>query len=119
MSHCRAASEGILPGRLRTGGPRGLVHARNRCNPFIPRTFRKRSLTPGRPPPSAGRLLREELAHLVHPGLRAGVVAIAVLLADRVELAEQLLLSLGQANRRLDDDVAVQVTVGLTANPLD
>src|SRR6266700_3660464 len=56
-------------------------------------------------------LFSEELLDLVHPGLRARVVALGVLLADRLEFAQQLPLLLGQIDRSLDDDVAQQIAL--------
>src|SRR6266571_4611883 len=61
-------------------------------------------------------LLSEEFLDLIHPRLGAGVVSIAVRLADRLELAQQLPLSVGQVYRRFDDDVAEQVAVFPTAH---
>src|SRR5438046_9855739 len=64
----------------------------------------------GEPKPSPS-LLSEEFLDLIHPGLGAGVVSIAVPLADHLELAQQFLLSLGQAYRCLDDDLLKQIGV--------
>src|SRR3989442_4739936 len=61
-------------------------------------------------------LLSEEFFDFLHPGLGAGVVPIAVCLADRLELAQQLPLSVGQVYRRFDDDVAEQIAVFPTAH---
>src|SRR5256886_4241747 len=61
-------------------------------------------------------LLSEEFLDLVHPGLGAGVVSVAVSLADHLELAQQLPLSVGQVYGRFDDDVAKQVAVFPTAH---
>src|SRR5882762_4138729 len=61
-------------------------------------------------------LLSEELFDFVHPRLGTGVVPVAVCLADRLELAQQLPLSVGQVYRRFDDDVAEQVAVFPTAH---
>src|SRR6266581_2715559 len=69
----------------------------------------------GEPKPSPS-LLSEEFLDLIHPGLGAGVVSIAVPLADHLELAQQFPLSLGQVYRRLDDDVAKQIAVFPTAH---
>src|SRR6266568_9206913 len=66
-------------------------------------------------------LLSEEFFDFLHPRLGAGVVSIAVRLADRLELAQQLPLSVGQVYRSFDDDVAEQVAVfpaAHTANAL-
>src|SRR5216683_3400764 len=56
-------------------------------------------------------LLSEEFLDLLHPGLGAGVVPVAVCLADRLEFAQQLPLPVGQIHRRFDDDVAEQIAV--------
>src|SRR5438105_14749148 len=56
-------------------------------------------------------LLSEEFFDLLHPRLGAGVVSVAVSLADHLELAQQLPLSVGQVYRRFDDAVAKQVAV--------
>src|SRR5439155_462495 len=69
----------------------------------------------GEPKPSPS-LLSEEFLDLIHPRLGAGVVSIAVPLADHLELAQQFPLSLGQVYRRLDDDVAKQIAVFPTAH---
>src|SRR5438034_5943856 len=69
----------------------------------------------GEPKPSPS-LLSEEFLDLIHPGLGAGVVSIAVPLADHLELAQQFPLSLGQVYRCLDDDVAKQIAVFPTAH---
>src|SRR4051812_24403857 len=61
----------------------------------------------------------EELLDLVQPGLRAGVVPRVVLLADRLELAQQLALALGQADRRLHHHVAEEVAGRLAAHAFD
>src|SRR5437773_7508118 len=61
-------------------------------------------------------LLSEEFLDLIHPGFGAGVVSIAVPLADHLELAQQFPLSLGQVYRCLDDDVAKQIAVFPTAH---
>src|SRR5712692_1331377 len=66
-------------------------------------------------------LLGEEFFDLLHPRLGAGVVSIAVRLADHLELTQQLPLSVGQVYRSFDDDVAEQVAVfpaAHTANAL-
>ena len=47
------------------------------------------------------------------------IVARAVLVADLLELAQQLLLALDQIDRRLDHYVAVQVARMLAAHALD
>src|SRR5258706_11297906 len=61
-------------------------------------------------PPSGGgsnsRLAREELLHLVHEALGARVVAVAIFAVDVVELAQELLLPVGEAHRGLDRDLA-------------
>src|SRR5882724_2550432 len=61
-------------------------------------------------------LLSEEFFDFLHPGLGAGVVPVAVRLANRLELAQQLPLSVGQVYRRFDDDVAEQIAVFPTAH---
>src|SRR2546425_5789034 len=61
----------------------------------------------------------EELLHFVEPGLGARVVARAVLLGDRLELAQQLALALGEADRRFHHHVAEQVTRQVAAHALD
>src|SRR3954447_14361611 len=61
----------------------------------------------------------EEFLHLVEPAFRARVVARAVLRADRVELAQELALPLGEADRRLDHDMAEEVARLMTAHALD
>src|SRR5258706_1988376 len=61
----------------------------------------------------------EELLHLVQPGLRAGIVTGAVLLAEGLELAQQLALALGEAHGGLDHDVAEEVARRLAAHALD
>src|SRR5882762_6156474 len=61
----------------------------------------------------------EELLDLVEPRLGARVVAGAVLLADRLELAQQLALALGEADRRFHHHVAEQVARHVAAHALD
>src|SRR5579859_3406809 len=65
------------------------------------------------------RSFGEELLHLRHPRFRARIVAVAVLLAERLELAQQLLLPLREIDRRLDHHVAQQVAVLAAAHALD
>src|SRR5258706_12141256 len=72
-------------------------------------------------PPNGGGsptapLLGEEFLDLLHPGLGARVVSLAVPLADHLEFAQQLPLSVSQVYRRFDDDVAKQVAVFATAH---
>src|SRR5262245_16794189 len=64
-------------------------------------------------------LLGEELFDLVHPRLCSRIVAVPVLLADRVELAQQLALPVGEVHRRLDHHMAQQVAGIAAANALD
>src|SRR3954471_18356545 len=64
-------------------------------------------------------LTLEELLDLVQPGLRAGIVPRVVLLADRLELAQQLALALGQADRGLHHHVAEEIAGCLAAHALD
>src|SRR5258708_11246550 len=54
-------------------------------------------------------LAREELAHLLHEALGARVVAVAVLAVDLFQLAQEVLLALGEPHRRLHHDLAQQV----------
>src|SRR5216683_933629 len=61
-------------------------------------------------------LLSEEFLDLLHPGLGAGVVPVAVCLADRLEFAQQLPLPVGQIHRGFHDDVAKQVALFPTAH---
>src|SRR5436309_14677157 len=61
-------------------------------------------------------LLGKEFLDLLQPGLGARVVSLAVSLADHLELAQQLPLSVSQVHRRFDDDVAEQVAVFPTAH---
>src|SRR4026208_193309 len=70
-----------------------------------------------REPRPSYSLLSEEFLDLLHPGLGPGVVSIAVYLTDRLELAQQLPLSVGQAYRRFDDDVAEQIAGFPAAHP--
>src|SRR5713101_7297779 len=56
-------------------------------------------------------LLCKEFLDLVHPGFRARVVTLGILLADRLELAKQFPLSLDQIDRSLDNDVAKQIAL--------
>src|SRR5687767_15933002 len=65
------------------------------------------------------RLAFEELLDLVEPALGARVVARAVLGADRFELAQELTLALGQADRGFHHDVAEEVAGHLAAHALD
>src|SRR6266508_2063369 len=61
-------------------------------------------------------LLSEEFFDLLHPGFGTRVVSIAVYLADRLELAQQLPLSVGRVYRRFDNDVTEQIAVFPTAH---
>src|SRR6266700_3072425 len=61
-------------------------------------------------------LLSEEFSDLLHPRLGTGAMSFAVGLADRLELAKQLPLSVGQVYRRFDDDVAEQIAVFTAAH---
>src|SRR6267154_1939767 len=49
-------------------------------------------------------LLSEEFSDLLHPRPGTGAMSFAVGLADRLELAKQLPLSVGETDRRFDDD---------------
>src|SRR5260221_2723783 len=78
--------------------------------------------------PSAGRIgsapaptgsALEELLYLVEPAFGARVVARAVLLAKRLELAQELALARGELYRRLDHHVAEEVARHLAAHALD
>src|SRR3977135_927259 len=55
-------------------------------------------------------LRREKIADLVHKRLRARIGRGRILLVDRLELAQELLLARRQLDRRLDGDVAIEVT---------
>src|SRR6266851_2446054 len=74
---------------------------------------RRRVLTclAGPPKVPESSLFSEELLDLVHPGFRARVVTLGILLADRLELAQQLPLLFGQIDRSLDNDVAQQIAL--------
>jgi hypothetical protein len=61
----------------------------------------------------------EKFPDLVHEGLGARIVALGVVPARFLQLAEQFLLPLGQLDRRLDDDVAKQIAKRLTAHTTD
>src|SRR6267378_3168850 len=82
--------------------------------PWMPRTGDSTPPNGGGSPTAP--LLGEEFLDLLHPGLGAGVVSLAVSLADHLELAQQLPLSVGQVHWRFDDDVAEQVAVFPTAH---
>src|SRR5258708_11206900 len=58
---------------------------------------------------SCGRLALEELFHLIEPAFGARVVARAVLLGYRLELAQDLALALRELHRRLDHHVAEKI----------
>src|SRR6266850_7612109 len=64
-------------------------------------------------------LALEELLDLVEPGLGARIVPGAVLLADRLELAQQLALALGEADGGFHYHVAEEVAGRLAAHALD
>src|SRR5438105_15886316 len=51
----------------------------------------------------------EELPHLLHEALGAGIVAARVLAVDFLELAQELAMAVGQPHRRLDDHLAEEV----------
>src|ERR1043166_6999320 len=65
------------------------------------------------------RLSLEEILDLLEPALGARVVARAVFVADRFELAQQLALALGELDRRLHHHVAEEVALHLAAHALD
>src|SRR5258706_2916409 len=61
----------------------------------------------------------EELPHLVHEALGAGAVPVGILLHGLVQLAQELALPVGEAHRRLDDDLAHEVAGVGRAHALD
>jgi cysteinyl-tRNA synthetase len=61
----------------------------------------------------------EEVAHAIHPGLGARIVTSGIFPARLLEFAQQLLLALGQMNRRFDNHVAEQVAMRVAAHALD
>src|SRR5690348_8889696 len=63
--------------------------------------------------------LAEELPHLVHEALGARVVARAVLLVDLLQLAQDVLLAVGEAHRRLHHHLAEEVAGVGRAHALD
>ena len=64
-------------------------------------------------------LFGKELLDLVHPRFRARVVLARILVVDGFEFVEQFALADGQIDRRFDDHMAEQISVGGGTHALD